>query len=146
MLKISKMADYATLVMVHCDVQHAWSANEIAQKTQLALPTVSKLLKKLLHAGLLTSQRGVQGGYLLTRLPSEISIALVVSAIDGPIAVTECSHSQALCELEKHCATRKGWQLINRAVEKALNSVFLSDMMAVSKPSSLSLINSCDLL
>jgi len=132
MLKISKMADYATLVMVYCGEHRAsaWSANEIAQKTQLKIPTVSALLKKLLKAGLLTSQRGVQGGYQLACDPNKISIAAIVSAIDGPIAVTECSHQVKHCELEQHCAGRKGWQLINQAVERALTGVFLTDMMS----------------
>lgn len=136
MLKISKMADYATLVMVYCGEhrEHAWSANEIAQKTQLNMPTVSKLLKKLLKAGLLTSVRGVQGGYQLARGPEHISVALIVSAIDGPLAITECNHPSKLCGLELHCASRKGWQLINHVVENALNKVFLIDMMSIIPP------------
>ena len=131
MLKISKMADYATWVMIHCgeNSDHSLSANEIAQKTQLNMPTVSKLLKKLLNAGLLTSQRGAQGGYQLALLPSAISIAAIISAIDGPIAITECAHGMKQCEWENHCMARTGWQLINQTVERALNKVFLTDMM-----------------
>ena len=132
MLKISKMADYATLVMIYCGEHRAqaWSAAEIAQKTQLQLPTVSKLLKKLLKAGLLTSHRGVHGGYQLAIEPDKISIAFIIKAIDGPIAVTECNHATKLCELEQHCVSRKGWQLINQTVEQALSKVSLIDMMA----------------
>ncbi len=136
MLKISKMADYATLVMVYCaeHAEQSWSASEIALKTHLNMPTVSKLLKKLLHVGLLTSMRGAQGGYQLARAPDSISVALIISAIDGPIALTECNHRAKHCELERGCGSRIGWQRINQAVESALNNVYLIDMMSVPIP------------
>lgn len=133
MLRISKMADYATLMMVHCGLssEYSLSASDIARETHLNLPTVSKLLKKLCRAGLLTSQRGVQGGYRLAVSASSISVATIVAAIDGGVALTECSAARH-CDLESHCATRRGWHLINQAVSDALSRVFLVDMMAMA--------------
>lgn len=130
MLKISKMADYATIIMVCC-AKHQnidLSATEIAQYCHLRLPTVSKLLKKLNQAGLLLSHRGAQGGYQLAQPAADISIAMIVAAIDGAIALTECSQKRQGCELETHCVTRSSWLLINRTVVKALESVRLTDM------------------
>lgn len=125
------MADYATIIMVCC-AKHQnvdLSANEIAQHCQLKLPTVSKLLKKLNQAGLLLSHRGAQGGYQLAQPAATISIATIVAAIDGAIALTECNQKQPGCELEAHCVTRSSWLLINRAVVKALERVCLIDML-----------------
>lgn len=133
MLRISKMADYATLVMVQCALQpQSLSANDIAHKTHLNMPTVSKCLKKLCQAGLLLSHRGVQGGYQLALAPERISLAAIVEAIDGHLALTQCNQPMQACELHSHCATRQGWQLINQAVHKALNNVFLTDMLATT--------------
>lgn len=132
MLKISKMADYATIIMVYC-AEHQdrdLSASEIAHHTQLKLPTVSKLLKKLTRASLLMSHRGAQGGYQLALPVEKISVAAIVASIDGAIALTECNQSSQGCELERHCVTRTGWRLINKAVADALERVLLIDMLA----------------
>ena len=130
MLRIAKLTDYATVLMVRLAREPArcFSAAQLADELGLPLPTVAKLLKRLLQAGLLTSMRGAGGGYSLAHAPRAISVADVVSAIEGPVALTECSLGKGNCSLEKNCATRANWQLISRAVRVALEAVSLADM------------------
>lgn len=130
MLRIAKLTDYATLLMVRLAGEPAryFSAAQLADELVLPLPTVSKLLKRLLRAELLTSIRGAGGGYSLAHAPHAVSVADVVSAIEGPVALTECTLGKGGCSLEKNCATRTNWQLINRAVRMALEAVSLADM------------------
>src|SRR3569623_983204 len=93
MLRVGKLTDYGTVVMTYLarDARGLHSANEIAAELGLALPTVSKLLKALVQNGLLASHRGVKGGYSLAMAPEDISVARIIAAIEGPIALTECS-------------------------------------------------------
>ncbi len=108
--------------------QRLHSANELAAELGLALPTVSKVLKALVQHGLLVSHRGAKGGYSLAAAPEEISVAQIISAIEGPIALTECSDSVGLCGQETQCSVRGNWQLINKAVREALERVTLADL------------------
>lgn len=130
MLRIAKLTDYATVLMVRLarDPARYCSAAQLADELGVPLPTVAKLLKRLLQAGLLTSVRGAVGGYALAHAPHAISVADVVNAIEGPVALTECSLGKGNCSLEKDCATRANWQLISRAVRVALEAVNLADM------------------
>ncbi|HHM04399.1 MAG TPA: SUF system Fe-S cluster assembly regulator [Gammaproteobacteria bacterium] len=130
MLRVGKLTDYATVVMTHlaCDPARLQSAAEIATELGLALPTVSKILKALLQHGLLVSHRGAKGGYTLARPPAEISVAAIIAAIEGPIALTECSDSDGLCDQERGCSVRGNWQRINRAVSAALEGVTLAEL------------------
>ena len=131
MLRVSKLTDYATVVMTVLADQpeRVHSAQELAERARLELPTVSKLLKQLAHAGLAESFRGVNGGYRLTRAPQRISIAEIVTAMEGPIGMTECSAHSGLCGHEPHCGVRVNWQRINQAIAQALGSVTLADML-----------------
>jgi len=131
MLRVSKLTDYATVVMTALsDVpDQVHSAQDIAEKARLELPTVSKLLKQLAHADLVHSFRGVNGGYRLARAPARISIAEIVTAMEGPIGMTECSAHAGLCGHEPHCGVRVNWQRINQAIAQALESVTLADMI-----------------
>jgi FeS assembly SUF system regulator len=130
MLRIAKLTDYATVLMVRLAREPArcFSAAQLADELGVPLPTVAKLLKRLLQAQLLTSVRGAVGGYTLAHAPHVISVADVVNAIEGPVALTECSLGKGSCSLEKNCATRANWQLISRAVSVALEAVSLADM------------------
>ncbi len=131
MLRLSKLTDYATVIlsfMARDDTQlHA--AMEIASVTGIALPTVSKILKLLVNAKLLISTRGAKGGYTLARAPEKITVAAVISALEGPIALTECSISRQGCEQAAGCDIRGNWSLINEAIHNALESVTLADMI-----------------
>lgn len=135
MLRMSKLTDYGILLLTHFAThpeQEGWSARELAAETRLPLPTVGKLLKTLTHEGLLTSHRGIKGGYSLARRPDEMTVASIVSALEGPIAITECNMPVAagpgLCEHERGCPLRPNWQVVNRAIHDALESVTLAQM------------------
>ena len=137
MIILSKLADYGVIVATHLAAHPDRQANAaaIAAATRLPQATVAKLLKALAHAGLVTATRGAAGGYRLARRPALISVAEVVAAIDGDIAVTQCSlHGGSLhvpdCERTAYCPTRPHWGAINRAVGAALSAVSLQDMVS----------------
>jgi len=134
MLRVSRLTDYATVVMT-CIATHpeeVLSTAQIADEAHLELPTVSKLLKALGHAGLVASFRGVNGGYRLARDAREISLAQIVEALEGPIGMTECSLAEGQCERESRCNVRGSWQQVNGVLANALRAVSLADML---KPS-----------
>jgi FeS assembly SUF system regulator len=110
------------------------SAMQIAEATRLELPTVSKLLKSLGHATLVESFRGVNGGYRLARGAADISLAEIVVAMEGPIAVTECSLGVGQCDREVRCSVRGSWQQISTILDDALRAVSLADMRKRSPP------------
>ncbi len=109
------------------------TAQALAESSHLPLPTVSKILKLLAHEGLLASQRGTKGGYGLARAPQDISVADILTVLDGPIALTECMGAElGSCDIEALCPTRTNWRKINDAVTLALGRVSLADMRAPS--------------
>ena len=135
MLRMSKLTDYATVLLAHMAYErHISSAGELAEATQLAGPTVSKLLKTLARAGLVDSVRGPQGGYALARLPEQISAADIIDALEGPVAITECSAGAGHCELESVCHVGSAWQRINRGIRTALGEVSLLDLQDRASP------------
>lgn len=136
MLRISKLTDYATLVMVALAENHGsrLPAVRVAEITQLEIPTVAKILKILARSELVQSFRGVSGGYSLACRPEEISIAAVIRAMEGPIALTECSLEPGLCAHESSCQLRGNWQRIGVVVESALEKLSVHDMMSSPAP------------
>lgn len=132
MLRIVKLTDYATLLLTHLarGGHMPTSAQHLADELMLPGPTVSKLLKRLARAGLVQSTRGVNGGYTLSRVAKAISMAEVITAIEGPIALTECALGSRYCTRESACITRPNWQLISHAVHSALSGVSIADMAA----------------
>ena len=136
MLRVSRLTDYAAAVMT-CMAEREddiLSAVQIAEETRLELPTVSKLLKLLGHAALVESFRGVNGGYRLARRAADISLAEIVVALEGPIAVTECSLGVGQCDRESRCTVRGSWQQISTILDDALRAVSLADMRKRSPP------------
>jgi FeS assembly SUF system regulator len=131
MLRVSKLTDYATVILSFMarDKAQMRAAMEIATMTGIALPTVSKILKLLVNANVLVSTRGAKGGYVLARMPGEISVATVISALEGPIALTECSISHQGCEQASGCDIGGNWSLINQTIHNALESVTLADLI-----------------
>jgi FeS assembly SUF system regulator len=132
-IKLSRMADYGVVVMTQLarapGVVH--TAPGVAAVTSLPAPTVSKVLKLLANASLLESRRGTNGGYSLTRPAADITMADIIGAVDGPIALTECVGSDgAICEIEALCPTRTNWRRINDALVGALQGVTLAEMAA----------------
>ena len=125
------MADYGVVLMVQLARAPGLvtTAAELTEATALPGPTVSKLLKQLSRAGLLNSQRGTNGGYTLSLPTAEISVTDIVSALDGPIALTECMTADGVvCEIEALCPTRTNWRQINDALVDALDRVSLAEM------------------
>lgn len=130
MLRISKLADYAALVLSamaeRCD--HTHTAAVLAAQTGLNPPTTSKLLKLLTRAGLVASQRGTKGGYTLTRSPDAISAIHIIEAVEGPMAMTECTLATGLCELEPSCHLGSQWQSLSLVIRHALAEISLADL------------------
>ncbi len=137
MIRLTNLADYAVVVMTAAarDPQLRLSAARIADVTAIPAPTVAKLLGTLARSGLLVASRGVAGGFTLARPAIEISVAAIVEAVDGPIALTNCltgdSHD---CAIEGHCTVRGHWAPINRAVRAALAAVTLADLLRPAAP------------
>jgi FeS assembly SUF system regulator len=136
MLRMSKLTDYGTMVLAQLAASDAgWTtAGQVACATHLGPPTVSKLLKALVHAGLVVSSRGVQGGYALARPPAAITAAEILDALEGPVAITECSSSNGGCDLESYCRVGTAWQRINTSIRKALESISLADLQMRREP------------
>ena len=130
MLRISKLTDYATVLLAALAQRKETCvpASKLAEETRLELPTAAKVLKTLAKSGLVRSVRGVNGGYQLVRAPSDTSVASIVRAMEGPIALTECSLEPGLCAHESQCNLRGNWQRIGLAVEQALEELTLSDL------------------
>lgn len=133
MIRLGKLTDYGLLLMTQM-ARHPrtelHTARELAAHLRLPLPTASKVLKTLLQNGLLESHRGIKGGYSLTREPNLISLAEVVSALEGPVALTECSMDiTGLCDLEPSCPIKDNQRIINQVVRGALAKVMLSDLI-----------------
>lgn len=131
MLRLSKMTDYAVVVMGEMArrPQETMTATGLAERTSLPAPTVQKILKLIARDGLAVSIRGAAGGYRLARGAAEISVADVIAAVDGPIALTECvDGAPNACGVGQVCAMRGNWDRVNRAVQSALESVSLADM------------------
>lgn len=130
MLKLGKLADYATMIMtvLAAEPARALSAHELAARTHVAEPTVAKVLKLLSRGDVVRSERGAHGGYRLARPAARITVADVISAIEGPIALTECSTHKSGCSVESSCSVRGNWRLINKAIRAALEAVTLEQM------------------
>lgn len=136
MLRISRLTDYGTLVLAHLSAggRQTISAADVASATGIGLATVSKLLKLLAKADLVTATRGAQGGYRLARDPSDISAADVIDALEGPVSITECSASDSHCDFESVCNVGSAWQRINVAIRQALADINLNDLQRTRGP------------
>jgi FeS assembly SUF system regulator len=136
-LRPSKLADYATVVMTGLAREPARLRNaaDLAADVHLAVPTVSKILKRLVHEGLLVSIRGAHGGYRLARPPTEITMAQIIAALEGPLGLTDCAAHNGRCGIESLCHVRGNWLRINLAVQRALDSVTLAEMAEPLLPS-----------
>jgi FeS assembly SUF system regulator len=133
MVRLGKLTDYGLVLMTliaRSEGLPLRTARELAVESRLPLSTVSKLLKQLLQSGLLTSHRGIKGGYILAKEPREISVVEIISAIEGPMALTECSADvTGLCNLESFCPIKSNQQIISQAVRGVLDKITLSDLV-----------------
>jgi FeS assembly SUF system regulator len=135
MLRISKLTDYGTVVLACLAAQpdRLWTASEVAECTRVALPTVSKLLKKLQRSGLVISTRGSHGGYQLASPPAQISAARILDALEGPFAITECSGQHSHCGIESNCRVGHTWQRVNGAIRRALSDISLAQLAGIER-------------
>ena len=135
MLRLTRQSDYAIVLMTQfaaIPAKTVQNARDLAASANLPLPTVSKILKALARASLLLSHRGVKGGYSLARKPEVITVAEIIEALEGPIALTEClDDGSDECGIESCCPVRTNWQRINHAVRDALRAIPLSEMTTV---------------
>lgn len=131
MLRVTRLTDYATVVMtvLASQPEAVLSATELAERSGLEVPTVSKLLKPLAQAGLVEGFRGVRGGYRLARPPAAITLCDIVEAMEGPLAMTECSLDDGECGISQQCGVRANWRRINDVVADALRGVSLAQML-----------------
>ncbi len=136
MLRLSKLTDYAVVILGQFTEQPELklSATDLAERTGLPAPTVSKILKFLSQAHLVAGQRGSQGGYGLIKKPEEISVADIIAAIEGPIALTDCvTDSTERCGAESFCPMQGNWNRVNQAVRDALQAVKLTEMVSAQR-------------
>lgn len=130
MLRISKMTDYATVIMAELAMRQGerCSAAMVAESTGLEAPTVAKALKMLARSELIDSVRGVNGGYRLSESAQKVSVAAIIRAMEGPIALTECALEPGLCSRENDCHLSGNWQRIGETIENALETLSLADL------------------
>lgn len=130
MLRISRLTDYATVLLaaLASEPQGLRTAAALAEQTRIAAPTVSKLLKQLHRAGLVSSTRGLHGGYQLARPAAQISAAAILDALEGPVALTDCAAGHGNCEIEETCRVGRVWQRLNLAIRRALYDVSLAQL------------------
>ena len=131
-MRLSSLADYAVVMMSaaarHCG-QAQLNAAHLAEETGIPLPTVQKLVSKLSHAGLLRSVRGAGGGFRLARPAAAVTLADVIEAIEGPIAMTSCIDTgKHDCGLEGSCRVQAHWPVVNNAVRGALAGINLTSL------------------
>ena len=142
MIRMTRLTDYGIVLLTYfAKDSHSTlhNARDVAASARLPLPTVNKILKALTKKGLLISHRGVKGGYSLARRAEEISMADIITATEGPVALTQCAMSQpGQCVQESCCPVHGNWQKINDIIRQALEGVKLSEMARPlpQKPSS----------
>jgi FeS assembly SUF system regulator len=135
-MRLSHLADYAVVLMTAAARRPAGarlSATELSGETGVPLPTAQKLMGQLAACGLLSSVRGVGGGFALARTATEISLADIVEAVEGPIAMTVCSEGRSDCALDAHCRVKPHMGLVGNAVRGALGAVSLQQLCSPAK-------------
>ena len=140
-MRLSHLADYAVVLMTAAARRPAGarlSATELAGETGVPLPTAQKLMGQLAACGLLQSVRGAAGGFSLTRHANEISLADIVEAVEGPIAMTVCSEGRSDCALDAHCRVKPHMGIVGNAVRGALGAVSLQNLASDALTLSLS--------
>lgn len=130
MLRISRLTDYATVILAALAQApgRVQTSAALAEQTKLALPTVSKLLKQLQRTGLVASTRGLRGGYQLARPATEITAAAILDALEGPLALTDCASGHGQCDIERSCRVGRVWQRLNESIRRSLDEVSLAQL------------------
>jgi FeS assembly SUF system regulator len=142
MLRLSKKADYALMAVTHLAIREgSSSAREIAEQYNIPIELLAKVLQRLTRRGLLTSQQGTRGGYQLSRPAMSISVADVIHAIDGPVAVTACSSHAGRCGQFETCNVRDPLWRIREIIVSALSSTSVSALARdTSQPAAIPMV------
>ena len=131
-MRLSHLADYAVVLMTAAARRPAGarlSATELSGETGVPLPTAQKLMGQLAASGLLSSVRGAGGGFTMARPVTEISLADIVEAVEGPISLTMCSDGvNHDCALDKHCRVKPHMGIVGAKVRGALGAVSLLEL------------------
>lgn len=138
MLRLSKKADYGLIAMKHLalrgDRVASSSAREIAEQYDIPIELLAKVLQRLVQRGLLASQQGTRGGYHLARQPSQITVADVIQAIDGPVAVMACSTKDTSCDQFSKCNVRDPLWKVREAIVRALGECTIAELASDVPP------------
>jgi len=132
-MRLSNLADYAVVMLAAAARSDGarLSATCLAEETGVPLPTAQKLVGRLAAAGLIVSSRGTGGGFKLARCAAEISLADIVEAVEGPIAMTSCVEAgRHDCGVEHSCRVKPHWNAVNSAMRGALAGVTLESLAA----------------
>ncbi len=131
MIRVGKMADYALLILIHLGQNRTalTSMDQLVDATGLSKATVRKVLNLLATAELVKAQRGPAGGYSLSRPLSSISLLEAITALEGPLTLTECCSESSLCEIMDHCNLREKWPSVNDIIAQSLQNITLTDLM-----------------
>jgi FeS assembly SUF system regulator len=130
--RLSKLADYGILLLAELARDtgtEPHTARELSETSELPAPVVSKILKTLARQGVIESQRGAKGGYTFLRRPEELTVAAIIEALDGPVALTECSIAPDICIHETNCQVRGPLLVLNQVVQSTLSQVTLADLI-----------------
>lgn len=135
MLRITRLTDYATVILGHMAQapERLFSAKTLAQELSMGGATVSKVLKMLSTHQVVSSTRGAEGGYKLAKPANAIQITDVIEALEGPLAITECALKAKVCEQARDCSVQSNWQRINQVIIEALSQLTLADMIQSPK-------------
>lgn len=147
MIRITKEADYGIMLlgfMAARPLGEVHAARNVARWSGLPLPMVSKILRSLAREEILTSHRGVSGGYSLDRPPERVSVASVIRALEGPISMVQCGAEPGACDQEPVCPTRVNWARISREIESALERMPISEMVLDHTGGGLLTVGGCD--
>ncbi|MEO7836020.1 MAG: Rrf2 family transcriptional regulator [Acidimicrobiales bacterium] len=142
-MKVSTRGDYASRALLslalHSEGQPT-SVRDVAERTGLPQPYLEQILLALKGAGLVRSKRGVGGGYVLARSPSEVTLGQIVSAVDGPIVAGDFGepHQDGACDHEGQCVLLAVWADVGQRMRQHLDSFTLADMVAQAKGSAAS--------
>ena len=131
MLKLNRMTDYAVVALSAMAMapERVFPTAQLAQHCGLQAPSIAKLMKQLAHAGIVESHRGAHGGYTLARKAEDITVTSIITALEGPIALTACvTGAEETCCVEQTCPMRGNWNQVNMAIQTALDSISLVDM------------------
>jgi len=131
MIRLNKLTDYAVVMMSELAREGAGasrSASYLAARTTISEPTVAKILKLLTKEGLMESARGAGGGYKLARAPESITVAEVVTALEGPIAIVSCVEGGEGCPMQHSCSQKSNWEPVNKAIRAVLENISLVDI------------------